>query len=37
MGDLDMASLIFSLPDDIFISSVRATTTELVVQNTVTP
>jgi transposase len=32
MGDLDTASLLLSLPDDIFISSVRATTTELVVR-----
>src|SRR5947209_1698138 len=32
MGDLDTASLLFSLPDGIFISSVRATTTELVVR-----
>jgi len=31
MGDLDTVSLFFSLPDGIFISSVRATTTELVV------
>lgn len=31
MGDLDTASLLFSLPDGIFISSVRTTTTELVV------
>src|SRR3989440_8147029 len=34
MGDLDIASLLFSLPDGIFISSVRATTTELVVRIT---
>ena len=32
MGDLDTVSLFFSLPDGIFISSVRATTTELVVR-----
>src|SRR5437588_815303 len=32
MGDLDTASLFLSLPDGIFISSVRATTTELVVR-----
>ncbi len=32
MGDLDIASLFLSLPDDIFVSSVRATTTELVVR-----
>ena len=32
MGDLDIASLLFALPDGIFISSVRATTTELVVR-----
>src|SRR5207249_1570499 len=31
MGDLDTASLLLSLPEGIFISSVRATTTELVV------
>ena len=31
MGDLDTASLLFALPDGIFISSVRATPTELVV------
>ena len=31
MGDLDTASLLFSLPDGIFVSSVRSTTTELVV------
>jgi transposase len=31
MGDFDTASLLFSLPDSIFISSVRTTTTELVV------
>jgi transposase len=30
MGDLDMASLLLSLPDGICISSVRTTTTELV-------
>ena len=30
MSDLDTASLFFSLPDGIFVSSVRATTTELV-------
>ncbi len=33
MGDLDTASLLWSLPDGIFISSVRATTTELVVRS----
>ncbi len=32
MGNLDIASLLFSLPDGIFISSVRTTTTELVVR-----
>ena len=32
MGDLDTASLFLSLPDGIFVSSVRATTTELVVR-----
>ena len=32
MCDLDTASLFFSLPDGIFISSVRATTTEMVVR-----
>src|SRR5260221_1958853 len=32
MGNLDIASLLFSLPDGIFISSVRATTTNLVVR-----
>ena len=32
MGDLDTASLFLSLPDGIFISSVHATTTELVVR-----
>jgi len=32
MGNLDIASLLFSLPDGIFISSVRATTTDLVVR-----
>src|SRR5258706_16260011 len=32
MGDLDAVSLFFSLPDGIFISSVRATTTDLVVR-----
>src|SRR5438128_1459365 len=32
MGNLDIASLLFSLPDSIFISSVRATTTDLVVR-----
>jgi len=32
VGDLDTVSLFFSLPDGIFISSVRATTTELVVR-----
>ena len=32
MGDLDTASLFLSLPDNIFISLVRATTTELVVR-----
>src|SRR5712691_7793070 len=31
MGDLDMASLLFSFPDDIVVSSVRTATTELVV------
>jgi hypothetical protein len=31
MGDWDTVSLFLSLPDSIFISSVRATTTELVV------
>jgi transposase len=31
MGDLDTASLLFSLPDGICISSVRTTTTEVVV------
>src|SRR5690348_11202922 len=31
MGDLDMASLLFSLPDGICISSIRTTTTEVVV------
>jgi transposase len=31
MGELDTASLLFALPDDIVISSVRATTTELVI------
>lgn len=31
MGDLDTASLVFSLPDGSFISSVRTTTTALVV------
>ncbi len=31
MGDWDTASLLFALPESIFISSVRATTTELVV------
>jgi transposase len=31
MDDLDTASLLLSLPDSIFISSVRSTTTELVV------
>ena len=30
MSELDTASLFFSLPDGIFVSSVRATTTELV-------
>jgi transposase len=30
MGDLDTASLLFSLPDGVFISSVRATMTDLV-------
>src|SRR5713101_2611218 len=32
MGNLDIVSLLFSLPDGIFISSVRATTTDLVVR-----
>src|SRR5438876_7415055 len=32
MGDLDTASLLFALPDGIFISSVGATPTQLVVQ-----
>ena len=32
MGDLDTASLLFALPDGIFVSSVRATTTEVVLQ-----
>ena len=32
MGDLDTTSLLFALPDGIFISSVRATPTQLVVQ-----
>ena len=31
MGELDTASLLFSLPEGIVISSVRATTTEVVV------
>ncbi len=31
MGDLDTASLLFSLPDSIVVSSVRTTTSELVV------
>jgi transposase len=31
MSDLDMASLLLSLPEGIFVSSVRSTTTELVV------
>jgi transposase len=31
MADLDTASLLFALPDGIFVSSVRSTTTELVV------
>jgi transposase len=32
MGDLDTASLLFALPDGIFVSSVRATTTAVVLQ-----
>jgi transposase len=32
MDDLDTASLLFALPDGIFVSSVRATTTEVVLQ-----
>lgn len=31
MGNLDIASLLFSLPDGIVITSVRPATTELVV------
>jgi hypothetical protein len=33
MGDLDTASLLLSVHDGIFISSVRATATELVVRS----
>jgi transposase len=32
MGDLDTASLLFSFPEDIVISSIRVTTTEVVLQ-----